>query len=170
MGSQTTLQEIRGATTRLRWQLVSNLYTQWDCFFPGGCVPGVPYSQRGLFFEEAVLKYGNVVAQLFQAQKGGKTLGRQIKRSSSCWCGRGHLSLQVCVPPCWGCHGQCRDGGGRHSFPGGAHRTCDCEIPAGHFSTLELHSQSLCHRPARTQYSQGKETAIFWNHPAPFRI
>lgn len=58
----------------------------------------------------------------------------------------------------------------RKAFPGGAHRTCDCEIPARHFSILELHSQAPCHRPARTQYSQGKETAIFWKHPARCRI
>lgn len=152
MGSQTTLQEIKGSTTDVRWQLVSNLYTQWDCFFPGGGILKVGYA----------LINGNAIAELFQVQKGGKKLGRQIKRSSSWWCGRGHLSLQVCVPPCWGCHGQCGDGGERHSFPGGTHGTCDCEIPARHFSTLGLHSQAPCHRPARTQFSQGKEAAIFW--------
>lgn len=29
---------------------------------------------------------------------------------------------------------------------------------------------SVCHRPDRTQYSQGKETTIFWKHPTHFRI
>lgn len=77
MGSQTTLWEIKAATTDLRCQLVNNLYTQWDCFSLSRWV----WSRGTIFSRWAILWKSSVKLWKCNYSKYKKK-GRKVRKAN----------------------------------------------------------------------------------------